>query len=130
MARLQVTVETAPEGELQPALKHALLLELETYAYIKVQQEELARALTAVVGNIETLREEADTKSIRLEGVGLITRVDGGTVRTLNKKRLCSKGITPAMLEDCYDSSPKRPYTLVTLSNDATKNMKGTGDSE
>lgn len=127
MARLQAMVEVSAttEVELRPALKRKLLMELGVYASIKAQQAELAEALAEVAGNIEAMREEADAKSIRLEGAGLITRVDGGTSKKLNKKKLCAKGITPAMLEDCYDTSPKRAYTLITLPGEDTK-----GDSE
>lgn len=114
MIRQEQTVEATTEVTIKPALQRKLRAELALYTELKTQVDELKAALEASKDSIEGLREAVGAKSFLFDDAK-ITRVDGGTTRSLDKKKLYAKGITPKQLDDCYVEKPKKGHTLVTL---------------
>lgn len=114
MPRTAIEVTATTEVELAPALKRKLLMNLNTYADLKSQADELKEEMAAVAAVIEDLRVEADAKSIRVDDY-LVTLVDGGTTTKYDDRKLLAAGLTPAQLESCKVTKPKKGHTKITI---------------
>jgi hypothetical protein len=117
MTMLSQTVEATTEVELSPALKTQLIMELSIYAGLEQQRNELQAEMDGMAEAIERLRLTAGAKSLSIEGGYHVTRVEGGTSKSLNKKKVYALGIMPHEFALCYTEKPKRGYTLITTPN-------------
>lgn len=119
MPTITQTVET--ELILTPEQTLQLRREFQLYESLKAELDDTTRDLAVAKSILVGLRTELGVKSIGLDGYRT-TLVDGGTTRTLNKKRLMTTyGITPKQLSAMYDERPKKSHELVTLPGDDKK---------
>lgn len=105
---------TKVEVELAPALRTRIQNTLLAYAKADAAYEAAKDELEKLHGDLCDLREMAGYKELELPGYGRLLLVDGGTTKTLDKKKVYAKGITPEQLEDCYVEKPKKGHVLVT----------------
>ncbi len=117
MAKLQTVATVTTEAVLEPALKAKLkqrlskLKELQAAADLAQAKADKEHAL------VEGYFEQAEAKSITLDGLATVTLVEG-TSSKLDKKKFVEFGGSLAMLENATIVSSKRPYVLVTFVKD------------
>lgn len=118
MTTLATTVEPSAElrtaTELSPQLRTQLQNKLLAYAKADAEFEAAKDTLDALHADIADLQAQSGLKVLDFPGYGKVTLVDGGTTKSLDKKKLYAKGITPKQLEDCYTEKPKKGHVLVT----------------
>lgn len=122
MPKLSQTVEVAIE--LEATLEAQFLQELRAYQTVKAEFDDLAKDLAASKELLERMRESAGYLKLRFPGDYGITRVAGGTSKSLNKKKVYALGITAKQLADCYTEKPKKAHTLIILPGDEEKAAK------
>jgi hypothetical protein len=114
VANLQTTVTASTEVIIEPALKTKLEKRLTIYAKLDAEYELAKAKRDKEKANIDGYFEQADAKSITLEGIATLTRVEGVSSK-LDKKLFVKQGGTLAQLENATVTTPKKAYTLITL---------------
>lgn len=117
MAKLQTTVTASTDVEIEPALRQKLVKRLAIFAKLDAEYELAKAKRDKEKLNIEGYFEQTEAKSIELEGLATITRVEGVT-SSLDKKLFVQQGGTLAQLENATVTKPKKAYTLITLAKD------------
>ncbi len=112
---INLSTEATVEVEIEPTLKVSLRKNLKLYASLKEQAAAAKEAVEAQAAHIEHLRDQTGAKSVWLDGYGRVTRVDGGTTKTLDRKKLLAQGVSQAMLENATVEKPRRAFTKISL---------------
>lgn len=104
---------TTAEITLDPRLAKKLRARLDNYQTLKKELDSLQAALDDEKAEIAKLREKSGYQRVQLDGF-TVTEVCG-VKNTLDKKKLVALGCAVAWLQEATITTPKRPYTLVTL---------------
>lgn len=113
-----LTTETIVQPEIEPAIKHKLLAQLNEYSALIEQIKELEEMKQDAAIEISRLRELTGQQSLSLNGYK-VTNIQS-TTKTLDKKLYVSLGGSLALLEQSYVEKPRRAYERITLPNDST----------
>lgn len=113
----KVEVSATQELKLEPALKAKLKQRLTKLKELQRIADEAQAKADKEQALVEGYFEQAEAKSVTLEGLATMTLVEG-TSSKLNKKKFVELGGSLAMLENATETKPKKSYVLVTFAKD------------
>lgn len=131
MPKLTQTVAPTTELELTEAQQLALLTEMKIYEGLVDEMKDAIALVNAMKGELDRMRAQLGTKSVSPADGYIITLVDGGTTKSLDKKALMSAfKITPKQMAGFYVEKPKKAHTLITTPKDVKAKPKAGAGAE
>ncbi len=114
---LTATTTATTEVRLDPRLRQVLKAKCELHTELARRIKALEtdqRALKAEIDAVFTAEGEGNALMAGVEIAGYHIKMVCGTSTHLNKKRLVELGCEPAWLAEATDTTPKKPYILIT----------------
>jgi dynactin complex subunit len=119
--KLTTTITAEADIVIEPRVRARIETKLREYGKLEQQIDKLNEELEVLKADLVDLREITGYKALDLPGFGKITLVDGGTTKSLDKKKLLAQGVTMAQLEMATVEKPKKGHTLITPATAAPK---------
>lgn len=108
------TVTVEQELTIKPKMRQELRTQLTAWQELKNELDRIKEALAERTNEITAIREDLGVNSLEFECYK-ITYVTG-TTSTFDKQEFVRRGGDLALYNACHHSRPKKPYTLITVS--------------